>query len=146
MAIINYQNNVQKAVKILNEICTNQNMKLVFIKEIFETDGAANMNFDLDKLNSIMSLIAPSSLLETSTIKEYFYNNLNLISKCDSFEDLLVLFKSNQDVIDEFCVSYLTFKQFIDFVDNEKTRLIKIQNAIAKQIADYVSESLTGLI
>ena len=145
MAAINYPSNVQKALKVLNEICTDQNAKLNFIKEIFETDGAPNMNYDLEKLNSIMNLIAPSSLTDTAIIKEYFWNNLNLIAKCDSSEDLLVLFKSNQEVIDEFCVSYLTFKQFIDFIDDEKSRLVKIQSAIAKQVSDYVSKSLNNL-
>ncbi|WP_027123909.1 DUF1951 domain-containing protein [Mycoplasmoides pirum] len=145
MSNINYSNNLTKALKVFNEICIDQNSKLNFIKEVFETDGAANMNFDLDKLKTIMSLVVPKVLEnDTSIIKDHFYKNLDTISKCDTPEDIILLFKSNQEVIDEFCISYLTFKQYIDFIDNEKSRLIKIQNAIAKQVVEYVSGSLNN--
>ncbi len=143
MANSSYTSNVSKAIKIFNDVCADQNQKLEFIKEVFETDGAANMNFDLDKLKQIMGLVAPADLADdTAAIKDYFYKNLDAVSKCDSLQDLIVLFKSNQEIIDEFCISYLTFKHYIDFVDSEKPRLVKIQNAIAKQIADYVSGSI----
>lgn len=136
MAVTKYESNVNQAIAVFNEICKDQRAKLEFIKEIYETDGAANMNYKLDQLEKIMSLVCDSD--ESGVPKSYFKNNLNLISKSDSPEDILALFKRTQKVIDEFCISYLTFKQSFDFDDPERSTLIKIQNAIAKQVSEFV--------
>lgn len=136
MAVTKYESNVNQAISVFNEICKDQRAKLEFIKEIYETDGAANMNYKLDQLEKIMSLVCDSD--ESGVPKSYFKNNLNLISKSDSPEDILALFKRTQKVIDEFCISYLTFKQSFDFDDPERSTLIKIQNAIAKQVSEFV--------
>lgn len=136
MAFTKYDSNVNQAIAVFNEICKDQRAKLEFIKEIYETDGAANMNYKLDQLEKIMRLVCDSG--EPGVPKNYFKNNLNLISKSDSPEDILALFKRTQKVIDEFCISYLTFKQSFDFDDPERTTLIKIQNAIAKQVSEFV--------
>lgn len=138
MLKFNYQENVKKAIELFNKICTDQKSKLEFIKETYETDGAANMNYSLDELNKIMELIVAQSFNKPSEPKNFFYKNLKRISKCDSPEDIILLFKSEQQIIDEFCVSYLTFKQCFDFVDEEKATLIKIQNAIAKKVIEFV--------
>lgn len=136
MAVTKYESNINQAIAVFNEICKDQRAKLEFIKEIYETDGAANMNYKLDQLEKIMSLVCDSD--ESGVPKSYFKNNLNLISKSDSPEDILALFKRTQKVIDEFCISYLTFKQSFDFDDPERSTLIKIQNAIAKQVSEFV--------
>lgn len=136
MSVTKYESNINQAIAVFNEICKDQRAKLEFIKEIYETDGAANMNYKLDQLEKIMSLVCDSD--ESGVPKSYFKNNLNLISKSDSPEDILALFKRTQKVIDEFCISYLTFKQSFDFDDPERSTLIKIQNAIAKQVSEFV--------
>ena len=138
MANSNYEQKVKQAREIFNNVCSDQKAKLEFIKEIYETDGAANMNYSLDDLKKIMSLIISRSDDKPTEPKDYFRNNLDKIAKCDTPEDIVVLFKSDDDVIDEFCISYLTFKQCFDFQDEERATLTKIQNAIAKQITEFV--------
>ncbi|WP_027119680.1 DUF1951 domain-containing protein [[Mycoplasma] testudinis] len=132
----NYSNQITQAIQIFNEMCADHRVKLDFIKDVYETDGAANMDFKLAQLQKIMECVCQQ--VNPGDAKAYFKQNLKVISESDGTEDILALFKRDSKVIDEFCISYLTFKHSLDFDDNERSTLIKIQNTIAKQIIDFL--------
>ncbi|CDN40752.1 DUF1951 domain-containing protein [Mycoplasma amphoriforme] len=132
----NYQSNIDQATIIFNKVCFEYRMKLDFIKEVYESDGVANMDYKLSDLQEMMRLVC--DLKNSSEAKIYFKKNLKIISECDGTDDILALFKRDQRTIDEFCISYLTFKHSYDFEDPERSTLNKIQNTIAKQIIDFL--------
>lgn len=135
--VVSYSERVTKAITLFNDLCHTHKEKLIFIGNVLETDGAANMNYPLASLESIMNLLTPSS--ETpDEAKLYFRANLEKIGRCDSTEDVLVLFGSSPATLDEFCISYLTFKQSFEFADHERDKFIKNQNAIAKIVVDFI--------
>lgn len=132
-----YPERVAAAVAVFNKICPDPKQKLAFVAEVLETDGPANMGWPLAQLEEIMRLITPSPS-HPDEAKAYFRANLDKIGRCDSTEDVVVLFGSDQTALDEFCVSYLTFKQSFDFPDGERDKLVKNQNAIAKLVVEFV--------
>lgn len=132
-----YPERVARAVAAFNKICPDPKQKLAFVGEVLETDGPANMSWPLDDLEAIMRLLTPTSD-HPEEAKAYFRANLDKIGRCDSTEDVVVLFGSDPVTLDEFCVSYLTFKQSFDFPDSERDKLVKNQNAIAKLVVEFV--------
>lgn len=132
----NYQSYIDQATIIFNKVCFEYRMKLDFIKEVYESDGVANMDYKLSDLQEMMRLVCDPK--NSSEAKIYFKKNLKIISGCDGTDDILALFKRDQRTIDEFCISYLTFKHSYDFEDPERSTLNKIQNTIAKQIIDFL--------